>query len=1140
MPTEEALILQIANSDVEKFAKLLLRPTSQEEDVLRMVLGDERYQRMHGAVLRNNIARTRSTTLVPLDRGNVVVLHGIMGGHLSTVDREGTSEHVWMRLLSLMRGRFLRLALEASGLSEVDRTYDVRPSGIMKRYYGDLLLTLAENWNVRAFWYDWRKDLDIAASELQAQINGWFGSSKPIHLIAHSMGGLVARSFIKRYRDRWDAMWDRGEPLKREAGTFGGRLIMLGTPNHGSYDSVQAIAGIEPTVHKLCLIDFSHKTELMRTLNSFVGTYQMLPAPGKGNHDPLYCAKTYQREDAIQDRLDNAKEHHEQLSDVIDTKRMLYVAGCNQSTADGITDYSNLGAVKSYSYSLGGDGRVPHTLGLLEGVPTFYVEESHGDLPANSMILNAIEELLSTGDTNSLNKAIPASRMISSSEALRDKVQEDLEDEEQELLRLAEKVRSRELVGEVLPYSSDERRIEDLMVRGLLGSRTEGQRRAMPSEIQREPIPLTVELFNGRLENDFPHDVSSDGVPPIDAVAVGHYVGVRPQRAELDLDREISLAMVEDGEILTREGLVLTRFTDRGLIRGDLGEPFLLPDPRWPERMIAIAGMGMPGRFGIPELAVLTRELCWCLGRLGKRHLACVLIGSGARNLRVEDAVAAWFRGIKNALAESSDHVTKGLAAITFCELDPEKFKSIEEEVRKEEQRLKAEKPMVLELTVKNAPPSTEAQRSQSYDLSSTQDGEETPIRINLGLDDRGHYHYGAMTEDASVPEREIVVDSRIILNANDRLAKAPDLYTQFQDGRFLQQFLLPADFRNHLVGSKPVVMLLDRRTARIHWEMLAQPGAGKFDEQRLMEGKEIDNLEEFFLAIGRGFTRQLRTPFSGPPEPPPPPKRILRVLVIADPAPGVAHLPGAEEEGVMVADLFESFNSVYRGRTENVVEVKRLFGPREANRVDVLKELMLHSYDVLHFAGHCTYDCADPANSGWIFDEKGNERLTARELTRIDRIPKFVFSNACESGVMRDKPEARNAELAPGFAESFFVRGVANFVCTAWPISDVAGREFACKLYQGLLGIKPKEGGKGCMAVDSGKGTPKFLPMHLAMKDARLALSGKEYGIRTWGAYQHYGNPYFRFFEPASSPAQRVREGPLKQEVTIISKRAA
>jgi hypothetical protein len=131
-------------------------------------------------------------------------------------------------------------------------------------------------------------------------------------------------------------------------------------------------------------------------------------------------------------------------------------------------------------------------------VSPFYVEERHGDLPANSTILNAIEELLSIGDTNSLSKDIPVSRMASSSNELRDKVENELKEEEQELLRLAEKVRSREMVRDMPPYSSDERRIEDLMVRGLLGYRTEAQRRAIPLEHQRVPIKLTIELCNGR------------------------------------------------------------------------------------------------------------------------------------------------------------------------------------------------------------------------------------------------------------------------------------------------------------------------------------------------------------------------------------------------------------------------------------------------------------------------------------------------------------------------------------------------------------------------------------------------------------------------------------------------------------------
>jgi CHAT domain-containing protein len=149
----------------------------------------------------------------------------------------------------------------------------------------------------------------------------------------------------------------------------------------------------------------------------------------------------------------------------------------------------------------------------------------------------------------------------------------------------------------------------------------------------------------------------------------------------------------------------------------------------------------------------------------------------------------------------------------------------------------------------------------------------------------------------------------------------------------------------------------------------------------------------------------------------------------------------------------------------------------------------------VLHYAGHCMYDQQKPSASGWIFT--GSKRLSANELSRIDRIPKFVFSNACESGITPDRSEDRSPELAPSFAETFFARGVQNFVCTAWPVNDQAALDFAERFYTGLLGLDGQE----------------VEPMHVAMREARRMIYDKPYGLRTWGAYQHYGNPYFRLF---------------------------
>ena len=119
--------------------------------------------------------------------------------------------------------------------------------------------------------------------------------------------------------------------------------------------------------------------------------------------------------------------------------------------------------------------------------------------------------------------------------------------------------------------------------------------------------------------------------------------------------------------------------------------------------------------------------------------------------------------------------------------------------------------------------------------------------------------------------------------------------------------------------------------------------------------------------------------------------------------------------------------------------------------------------------------------------------------------MPKFVFSNACESGVLSGPArDLYSPGLAPSFAESFFVRGVSNFVCTAWPVDDGAALEFAqCGL------LRPARPAARSAGPDAKFAAAPPQPMHAAMRQARLKIAGQPHGVRTWGAYQHYGNPY-------------------------------
>ena len=1099
-------------------------PTPEEEAALRVHLGDARYRRMHEMALTRGAGVRGPREL----RGNVILIHGIMGGELAAL-RDGRSTDIWAKVFRLIGGGIAQLRLAASGREEATPGCTIEATGIMKKHYGEMLLSLGVQWKVRAFWYDWRRDLDTAASLLAARATEWFGKGAPFHIVAHSMGGLVARTFILRNRDWWDGMTDGDADLVR-----GGRLVMLGTPNHGSFAIPQIMTGLEGMVRKLALVDLRHsRDDVVEIVNSFPGSYQMMPSPLiEPGWKALYDARNYAPFRVSQMHLDAATAHHEALSDIIDPARMIYIAGANQPTWAGV-DTARLTDRSAYTATFEGDGRVPHRLGLLKGVPTWYVEEDHGALARNRDVLATIDELLERGKTGGLMASPPATR-AGADAALR-QLEEREDNDRREIEAYLHRTRTtRTMEAPATDYiSADERLVEDLLTRGFLSAPDEEEAAPPPPKKRAATRPrLDLALVAGGIQ-DAGED---DGELPVDAIAVGHYRDVKPTAAELAVDRAISAALLgkSPGSSVPEKDLLITQLTERGTIPAGLGQPFILRDPRTvtsggARRAIVLAGMGTPGGFGAPELAVLVRELVWAMGRMGHRHLASVLIGSGNGNLTIPVAVKTWIQGLCTGLVGESPE--RRIDRLTFVEFDPERVLEIDDAIVEAAERVRDT--LLIRYSRLTAEQRQDlAQRARRRDLDEAKrrveelrtggastgrrkrQGAPLPTRVAFTLDGSS-YRMGAITADAAIPERDVTLDPKLVAQANDELAGERRLEGQLDRGRFLERLIIPRELRGNLASSAPLVLMLDATTARIHWEMVAQPQV----TDNIAPPSRTDEFASHFLGTARGLTRQLRTSFAPPPEPPPPPRRTLRILVVADPA-ADAHLPGAEEEGIAVARLFESFNRLYQS-DENRVEVVRLFGPSEATRTNVLRTIMSQSFDVLHYCGHCRYDPKDASRSGWIFTR--DEVLSAHELNRIDRIPKFVFSNACESGITPDRSEKRTVDLAPGFAEAFFARGVANFVCTAWPVDDLAARVFALELYGRLLGLVPgipKDNPDGAARPEIRKEGPTY--MHEAMYEARLAIMGTPNGLRTWGAYQHYGNPHFRLFDADALTGKR------------------
>lgn len=1080
MIDERQFISRVEAANADEFAQILQKVDAEEERALRAWLGDPAFTRMRNSALNLSAARGAAAP----KSGNVVVLHGILGGELSDTSK------IWVNIFELAIGRFANLEMEAGGNS----LKPISATGILKKYYGDLLLELAKNWNVRYLPFDWRADIFDSADKLGAAILQWF-PGQPVHIVAHSMGGLVARALISRH----DTLWKSMSP---------GKLVMLGTPNYGSFAIPLLFNGLNSTIKTVAAIDVTHSAgDLLKIAENFTGIWQMLPSLIKLNSiERLYATATYSAISAPQSALDKATAFQQAIASTIDKERMIYVAGYNRRTANGISDFTHLNDLRSYTMTMRGDGTVPHALGLLDGVETFYVDEEHGKLPSNPRVLQAINDLLLTGAIaepvlwHGLAPDVPDAVRGPELQKQHEASLEEMVAHEADARALIARLHLRGAAKSSIPraIAPEEGRLQDYLFHGFsLESKSDTDTSVaafrdsagLPGETVRAGH-IRIHVIQAAIDavteaNTPPRSTNSECRQelPIDAISVGHYVGVKPLYAELALDRAISHAVVpkNSGESGAAD-LILTDFTDRGVLRGELGQLFLIPDPRdespGSRRIVAFAGMGPVGRFGIPEAAVLARELCWCLARLGKRHLATVLIGSGAQNLSIEDAVVGWLQGVQAAAAQGSQDGLNCLDAITFVELNPARAEDLKRAIVAVSKRLETPA-FSIELCEQPRP------LSGGMMPETDDDAHRPATRISAELKEN-IFRFGALTEDASVPERDVPLNPKLVFDVNDLIAAERNTSRLSARGEFLRCLLIPRDLDSLLSGSAPLVLACDSTVARIHWEMITQP-----HPQGVATSADGN-----FLGLCRGFTRQLRTTFAPAPEPPPPLRRRLRVLVIGDTASDMP-LPGARAEALAICQLFEQVN---QGKKEmgNSTEIVALIGPNEANWALVMERLLESPpFDILHYAGHCCYKENDPESSGWVFSD-GNI-LSARELARVDSLPRFVFSNACESGITPSRADLRTAALAPGFAEMFFGRGVTNFICTAWPVDDAAAQTFALRLYRGLLGM-----------VDGSDEKPEL--MHKAMREARRTIIDAD-GGKSWGAYQHYGNPYFKIF---------------------------
>jgi pimeloyl-ACP methyl ester carboxylesterase len=296
-----------------------------------------------------------------------------MGSQLGVPRPALPPDLLWLDPIDIVDGRLLAL-LPAPGDG-------IEALGCIPYSYLPLALRLrAAGFAVVLHAYDWRRDLNALAAELDARLQ--LETSAEIAVVAHSMGGLLARA-----------------ALNAAGGRRVTRLITLGTPHAGSLAAVQALRGTYPAVRRLAAIDTHHSPEYLTdaVFKCLPSLYQLLPRLLPDLFEP----KNWPEHGCVPDPnlLQAARTFLDRLPPP--DERCIALVGTGQRT---VTALSRAGNQFRYQVSSQGDGTVPAASARLPGAANYFLRCEHSELPRHPLVAQALSDLLLRGHTRRLRR----------------------------------------------------------------------------------------------------------------------------------------------------------------------------------------------------------------------------------------------------------------------------------------------------------------------------------------------------------------------------------------------------------------------------------------------------------------------------------------------------------------------------------------------------------------------------------------------------------------------------------------------------------------------------------------------------------------------------------------------------------------
>ena len=1028
---------------------------------------------------RAAVRRSRSAST---PRPLAVVLPGTMGSSLQ-VD----GDPLWLAYWPLFKGGLKRLRKGAG---------EVLPTGLVDDFYGPLVEFLARSHRVEIFPYDWRLSVRDAAVRLADALEGWLPHSErlgqPVHIVAHSMGGLVVRSMIAD-GGRGSALWRRIVSLKNS------RFLMLGTPNLGSHEAVRWLTGHNPTQTKLTLLDALHSTDqIIDIVSGFPGLLELLPFDPTGADfaDPGLWANLREQlaarwRPAEAQALLAARATWDFLAGATpDPQHMLYVAGCQKATVVDyrvvdLDDHPRLVGTKRLQFiaTAEGDGTVTWASGRLPGVPTWYVEDTaHDALCAQKSAFPAYLDLLTTGATTRLPKSPPAATRAAGG-AARTFILPDLPP------------------ADVVPDETE------------LGSFGFGTSPPLDEAVTGRGVPvIEVTLSHG--------DLAYARHP----VLVGHYQGDTIISAEKALDERL-------GKALSQRLLL-------GLYPGPLGTHALFFNPnraRKPDGAVVV-GLGQVGELspallmkGVRDalLDYALRVAQWPDNRFGAAQqvrsaaVSCLLVGSGAGGVSPRDSLEAILRAAVAANDKLVQARLENRVVVDRIEI-VELFEDITIAAADALHAVLSDGELATAISWPGGTVETGqgGRRRVRYD-----DAPDWWQRLEIIEDtDTQRLRFVATTDRARAEETLATGQLRLAENFIRQAARTTSANAEV--AKTLFEMLLPNRLKELAPRQADLVLLVDATSARYPWELL---------EDRWSHSRRP-------AAVAAGLVRQLKTPVF---RPHPAHASELTAFVVGNPDLAgwelFADLPGAREEARKVATLLsaggyrtldcidEKADAILAGLHRGAWRILHLAGHGEhafvlpdpgrptipggnAPSGGTLSDAAIGK-DALHVPG----DAAPTrkALSGMVIGK--NTFLTPGDVEQMRWVPELVFINCCHLGKTQTGGTSRTAQagefslLAANLAVQFIQMGVKAVVAAGWAVDDAAGAAFAETFYRRLLA--------GEMFGD-------------AVRAAREEVWVRFPDSNTWGAYQCYGDPSYRLHGnggPVGRPAGRFYHAPAE-----------